>query len=356
VTGGPRIGLLVVDRDQLSLRRGLLGVVAIFAVLLLLVAFGYAAIAAMLGALVTAVSAGAGPMRERMLRAGAVAVTGSLLTILGVWSGERGWTAAIVVGVVAFAAALASVFGREAATAGYMLTLWLLLSLTFTASSHSSGALAANFLAGGALVVLLQPLLTRSEDTERPTDGAAEGRAARQASWVSSLRNELSLDSRLFQFAVVRAGGIAGATLVGWYAFDAHSYWAAIVAFAITTSDPLELVAVGVHRAVGTIAGAAVAVELVRHVDSRPWLTAALVVASALGIAFSKANYAIFTFFMTALLSTQLVRGDAARAAGQRIWATLLGVLLAFVVTSLVLLVARRRTQAPRTRPDPGHP
>jgi hypothetical protein len=125
-----------------------------------------------------------------------------------------------------------------------------------------------------------------------------------------------------------------------------------------TKSDPLELVAVGVHRAVGTIAGAAVAVELVRHVDSRPWLTAALVVASALGIAFSKANYAIFTFFMTAvlILSTQLVRGDAARAAGQRIWATLLGVLLAFVVTSLVLLVARRRTQAPRTRPDPGHP
>jgi hypothetical protein len=339
--------LLAVDTEQLSLRRGLLGLFAIFVTLIFLAAFGYAAIAAVVGAFVTAVSAGGGPTRERMLRAAAVAVSGSLLTVLGVWSGERGWTAALVVGIVAFAAVLASAYGKEAATAGFMLTLWLLLSLSLTSSTHSSG-LAANFLAGGALVVLLQPLLARKRTaTDESADAAITKAETLDASArLSPLRNALSLDSRLFQFAIVRAGGLAGATLLGWYLFDAHPYWAAFVTFAITKSDPAELVAIGIERAVGTVVGAVVAVELVRNVDSRPWLTAALVVASALAVTFSRANYAVFTFFVTAVvvLATQLVTGDAALAANQRVWATLLGVLLAFALTWLVLVLARHRT------------
>jgi hypothetical protein len=44
--------LFAVDTEQLSLRRGLLGLVAIFATLSFLAVFGYAAIAAVVGALV----------------------------------------------------------------------------------------------------------------------------------------------------------------------------------------------------------------------------------------------------------------------------------------------------------------
>lgn len=342
--------------EQLSFRRGLLGLVAILAALIFLVAFGYAAIAAVLGALVTAVSAGRGQARVRMTRAAVVAVLGSLLTVVGIWSGERGWTAALVVGTVAFAAALASAYGKEAATAGFMLTLWLLLSLTFTATSHSSAALAANFAIGGALVIVLQPWWPPKAPASPSADEVNS--AAQQAgllAQLSPLRSQLSLDSRLFQFALVRAGGLAGATLLGWYLFDSHPYWAAFVAFAISKSDPAELVAVGVHRTVGTVVGAAVAVELVRNVDSRPWLTVALVGAAALAALFAKANYAVFTFFMTAVIvfATELVRGDAALAANQRIWATLLGVLLAFAITALVLVVVRHRTSGVADGPEP---
>lgn len=347
----PTVGLLVIDSEQLSFRRGLIGLVALLAVLVFVVAFGYAGTAAALGALVTAVSAGSGSTRVRIERTGVVAVAGSMLMVVGVWSGERGWTAALAVGVVALVATLASVYGKEAATAGFMLTLLLLLSLALAGSSHSSAALGGSFLVGGALVVLLQPLLAWKEAPapEGPADAAvAVTETQGRSDWLSPLRRELSLDSQLLQFAIVRAGGLAGAAVLGWHLFDEHPYWAAFVVFAITMSGPSELAAVGVHRAVGTIIGAAVAVELVRSVDSRPWLVAALIAASALAISFSRANYAFFTFFVTAVLvlATHLVRGDAALAAYERISATLLGVLLAFAITSLVLLVARRRAAA----------
>jgi hypothetical protein len=341
MSGRLAIGLFDVEKEQLSLRRGLLGLVAILVALAFVGVFGYVGVAALLGALVTAAAAGVGRRRVRVTRASAVAVLGSLLTLVGVWSGERGWTAAVVIGLVAFAATLASAYGKEAATSSYLLTLWVLLSLTFTASDHSSAGLAANFLAGGAVAALLQPVLGRTSSA----GDARPATAGRPTDRLAPLRAALRPDSPLSWFALVRAGAIAGATLLGYCLFDAHPYWAAFVAFAVTKSDPAELVAAGVHRAVGTIAGAAVAVELVRNVDSRPWLTGALVVASMLAVTFSKANYAVFTFFMTAVivLSTQLVRGDAELAAGQRTWATLLGVGLAFATTALVLLAARRR-------------
>jgi hypothetical protein len=343
-----RIGLFDVEREQFSMRQGALGIVAVLVAVVFVGAFGYGGIAAVLGAFVTIASAGGGSLRVRVERCAAVAIVGALLTVLGVWSGERGWTAALVVALVTFAGTLVSVYGSGAATAAYLLNLWLLLSLSFTASTHSSAVLATNFLVGGAVAVLLQPLHgRRGRGVEVPGSGAAAPppNAAPAGDWLSPLRAELRLDSPVFRFAVVRAGGIGGATLLGWYLFDNHPYWAAIIAFAITRSDPAELLRVGVHRAVGAVLGAAAATALVRDVDSRPLLTAALVVAAALGIAFQKANYAIFTFFMTCviILSTQLVRGNADLAANERAWATLLGVGLAFATTALVLLVARRR-------------
>lgn len=343
-----RIGLFDVEREQFSIRRGLVGIAAILVALVFLGAFGYAGIAAVLGALVTAASCGNGSLRERVERGAAVAVVGALLTVLGVWSGERGWTAAIVIAVVTFAATLVSVYGTEVATSAYLLNLWLLLSLTFTASSHSSGVLAANFLLGGAIAVLLQPLLGRAK--RRAEDARAEAAPLSDSTppsdWAAPLRAELHLDSPVLRYALVRASGIGGATLLGWYLFDNHPYWAGIVAFAVTKSDPAELVKIGVHRAVGTILGAAAATALIQHVDSRPALTIALVIAAAAGIATQKVNYAVFTFFMTSvlILVTQLLRGNAELAAGQRAWATLLGVGLAIATTALVLLLAHRRT------------
>ncbi len=353
-TSRARIGLFDLDREQFSLRTGLVGLLAIGGALAFLAVVGYVGVAAVLGAIVTAVSAGSGRLAACTARGIAVAIVGSLLTVVGVWSGERGWTAGLVVAVVTFAATLVVVFGKAAATAAFLLNLWLLLSLTFTATDHSLGGLAASFLAGGAFAVILQPLVARRRSraaapsgtgAEKPTATAPDG------PWSGPLRAALRPESPLFQFAVVRGLATGGTTVLGWYLFDLHPYWAVLVAFVIIKSDPVESWTVGMHRAVGTVVGAAAGILVVQNVDSRPWLTFLLVVVSTLMVAVQRANYAAFTFFLTTLLilSTRLVEGDIGETVWDRVWATVLGVGIAFAVTAVVLSISRRRSSGPAT-------
>ncbi len=344
-----RVGLFELDREQFSLRTGLVGLLALGAAVAFLAVVGYAGVAAVLGAIITAVSAGSGRLAPCIARGVAVATVGSLLTVVGVWSGERGWTAGLVVAVVTFAATIVVAYGKTAATAAFLLNLWLLLSLTFTASDHSLGGLAASFLAGGAFAVVLQPLAAHRRRTAAPPGPEPEEPPAAPAGpWSAPLRAALRPESPLFQFAVVRGLATGGTTALGWYLFDRHPYWAVLVAFVIIKSDPVESWAIGVHRAVGTVFGAAAGILVVQNVDSTPWLTFLLVVASMLMVAVQRANYAAFTFFLTTLLilSTRLVEGDVGETVWERVGATVLGIGIAFAVTAVVLSIAGRR------RPD----
>ena len=60
-------------------------------------------------------------------------------------------------------------------------------------------------------------------------------------------------------------------------------------------------------------------------------------------------GYTAFTFFLTTLLilSTRLVEGDIGETVWDRVWATVLGVGIAFAVTAVVLSISRRRSSGP---------
>lgn len=342
-------GLTSFDRAQFSLRSGLVGLLAIVGALVYLGLFGYAGIAALVGVVVTGLAAGRGPLRRRLRYGSAVAVAGSLLTVVGVWSGETAWLAGLVAGLVTLGATLLAVYGKAVVTAAYVLNLWLLLAQGFSASDRTTQGLAASFLVGGLFVVALQPLRALVPHGSPPEaaedDGAPEKSGAPSGRWAP-IRAVLSLDSPILQFAVVRALAIGSATVVGEYLFDAHPYWPALMAFVVIKSDPAESVASGVHRAVGTVAGAAVALALVHNVDSRPVLTAVVAVAAVLMVATQRANEAVYALFLTIvlLLALSLVRADVEAALTERIWATILGVGLALGVMALVAALVERHS------------
>ncbi len=349
---GRAFGLFTVDRDRLSLRSGAIGVLAILGAVVVLAVIGDAGAAAVAGAAISAASAGRAPLGTRIARGLAAAVVGSLLTAAGVWSGGDGWTTGLVVALVTFAATLAVAYGKAAATAGFLLNLWFILALSFTAADHSLGALAGSFLAGGVLAVLLQPLAARRE-APGATGRRDEHHGARGAhgGWSAPVRAALRLDSPVLQFAVTRALGAGLATLLGWYLFDAHPYWAVLVTLIIIKSDPAESLIVGVHRTVGTVAGVVAGGAIAHGIESRPVLAILLLVVAMLMVLFMSANYALFTFFLTAtlLLTTRLVEKDVSETASERAWATLLGVGIAFAVIAFVTLLVRRQSSRPPT-------
>ena len=343
------IGLTSFDREQFSLRNGLVGLVAIAAALVFLGIFGYVGIAAVLGAVVTVLAAGRGTLRSRLVHGSVVAVAGSGLTVVGVWSGETAWLAGLVAGLVTFGATLLAAYGKAVVTPAFVLNLWLLLAQGFSASDKTTQGLAASFLAGGLFAVALQPLralVAHGSPLEAADDDGSPEDAAAPSDWSAPMRAVLRLDSPILQFAVVRALAIGSAMLVGAYLFDAYPYWPALMAFVIIKSDPAESVTSGVHRAVGTVAGAAVALALVHNVDSRPVLTAVVAVAAVLMVATQRANEAVYAFFLTIvlLLALRLVRADVEAALTERVWATLLGVGLAFGVMALVAALVERYT------------
>lgn len=355
------IGLTSFDREQFSLRSGLLGFVAIAAALVFLGLFGYVGIAAVLGAVVTVLAVARGPLRSRVVHGSVVAVVGSGLTVVGVWSGETGWVAGIVAGLVTFGATLFVAYGKAAVTSAYVLNLWVLLAQGFSASGKTTQGLAASFLVGGILAVALQPLgvlAARRSGREPPAGGESGGQSedSSRTSWAAAMRAALMLESPILRYALIRGLVIGFAALLGAYLFEAYPYWAALAAFVVIKSDPAESVASGVHRAVGTVCGAVVALALVGVVDSRPVLTAVVAVASVLMVASQRANEAVYAFFLTIvlLLALRLVRADVETALAERVWATLLGVGLAFGVIALAAAVAdRSRTEesAPASSP-----
>jgi hypothetical protein len=354
------IGLTSFDREQFSLRNGLVGLVAITAAIAFLGLFGYVGVAAVFGAVVTVFAAGRGPLRSSLVHGSVVAVGGAGLTVVGVWSGETGWIVGLVAGLVTFGATLFAAYGKAALTSAYVLNLWILLAQGFSASDRTTRGLAASFLVGGVLAVALQPLrvlASRRSGTE-PLQGEDGGRGedASSSGWAGPMRAAVTPGSPIFQFAVTRALVIGSATLLGALLFEAYPYWAALAAFVIFKSDPVESVASGVHRAVGTLAGAAVAFGLVQSVDSRPVLTAAVAISAILMVASQRANEAVYAFFLTIvlLLALRLVRADVEAALAERVWATLLGVGVALAVMAIVAFVADRRStdeSAPSVEP-----
>jgi hypothetical protein len=340
------IGLTSFDREQFSLRNGVVGLAAIAAAIGFIALFGYVGIAAVLGAAATLLAAGRGTLRSRLVHGSAVAVAGSLLTVVGIWSGEKGWIAGLVAGLVTFGATLFAAYGKAAVTSAFVLNLWVLLAQGFSASDKTTEGLAASFLVGGVLAVALQPLRALASHRRGTEPLAGEDLDSRpddapSAGWAT-MRAALTPESPIFRFAVIRGLVIGSAALAGAYLFEAYPYWAALAAFVILKSDPAESVASGVHRAVGTVAGAAIAIALVHNIDSRPVLTAVVAVAAVLMVASQRANEAVYAFFLTIvlLLALRLVQADVETALAERVWATLLGVGLAIAVMAFLATAA----------------
>lgn len=338
--------LLAFDRAKLSLRRGLDGVFVLLLTLVLVALVGTVGVTAGLAALIVLAAASAAPLRSRVGSALVIALLGSLLTLIGVWAGEEGWAAAALMTVVSLAATLSAAYGKGAATAAYLLNLWVLISLLLTASDHDPLRFAGAFLLGGVLGVGLIALRVARGDESADEHQVVQAPPAAEPEpgrWAP-LRSQLTTTSPLLRFAMVRAIAAGGTTLIGWYLFPAHPYWAVLTAFVIIQTDTSQTLVLGLNRATGTMVAVLLMVPLLDSVDSSPLLLAAFVVSGFLMLSVQKVNYALFTFFTTVviLLMERLTHGDAYATGWDRLFATLLGVALAFGVIAIGRMLGRR--------------
>ena len=250
---------------------------------------------------------------------------------LGALTSDIVWLAVPAIVVVSAALGLWGSVSRRLAIAGLNVVLALLLAQGLDVEPSQ----ATEALVLGGAGVLAQALLSlvsllwdrQSEDPERGPDwrGAV---AALQASFAA----DSPMMRHALRFSV--ALGVGTAVYKG-FDIEPHGYWIPLTILFVLRPTPGETAERIGMRAVGTVAGIAIALAIAGLVDD--WRVAeAVTISIAAGLAFAMlaAEYALFTAAITAyiVLVTHALGQSAFQAADERAVATAAGLAIVVVL------------------------
>jgi len=339
--------LLTLDLDAIDVRKGVMGVVAIGIVVIFVAIFGTVGMTAGLAALFVIMADQPGSLRDRSLAIVLTTVLGALIALVAVWAGtSHVWVATLLTFVVTGVATLVSGFGPGAAVRGLLLSIWAIVALTFGGDTESAVQLAVAFALGGVIAAGI--IWLRDRALPEPS-AEVEVKAATRT--LGDLAR-----SPLGWFSLLRASAAALAMALGALLFPEHAIWAALTVMLVMKPKAGEAVAAGVLRTLGTLAGV-VAAEVVLDISNGQ--DAVIIIGfliAAFGMAaFKKVNYAIFVLFLTALLvlSQALIGESADTAATDRLLATIIGAVIAFIGIGVGRWALARSTEDGGGAPDP---
>ncbi|HVT00398.1 MAG TPA: FUSC family protein [Solirubrobacterales bacterium] len=314
-----------------ALRRGALVAVPIALALIFEFSLGWPSRGAIAtGALIcgfTALDAPAGP---RAVWQAATAPLIGAAAALGVLSSQSAPAAVVAMGLVGAAAGycyadtLRLAFGGFVVTVALMISQGLFLPVDDAVPAFAYGTLGALLQAAWAACVWLV--------YDREADGKSGWDPVRVK---ARLRANLSLDSPYARHAIRYGAALAlGVAIYRAAGMRDHGYWIPLTILFVLRPEEDETDRRLVLRAVGTVAGIAVATGLAVLFDGAElWIGITLSLAAALSFGLLTVQYALFTAAITAyvvLLSDTL--GEARLdAAGQRLLGTAVGIAIAYV-------------------------
>ena len=294
------------------------------------------------GAMLSGFAAMDAVARTRAAWQAAVAPLIGAAAALGALTAGSGALTVATMAAVACAAGYCFAVSLRFSIAGLMVALSLLISQgLFLAPAD---ALPAFLLAtaGGLVQAAFSLTIWAWEGTcrwrEVHMDTAAPARPAREAVWdwrggVADLRSNLTLESRAFRhalrFGAAMAAGVATYRLLG---MEQHGFWVPLTILFVLRPEEEETLHRLVLRAVGTVAGLVVATALAEALIGDE-VAVALVLAVAVGFAYGllTVQYALFTTAITvyAVMLADTLGEGALHAAGQRAYATAIGIAIA---------------------------
>jgi hypothetical protein len=315
-----------------ALRRGLLTAIPVGAALLVdLELDSPVAGAVSMGAFLSGFVAFEAPPRVRARWQLFTAPVLGAAAALGALTGDSAWLATPVMVAVALVLGLSGAVSRRLAIAGLNVVLALLLAQGLALEpSQAPEAL----LLGGA-GVLAQALLSLSGLLwNRETDDPERGPDLAGA--VTALRGSLSLDAPFMRHAIRFSVALGIGTLL-YKALEIapHGYWIPLTILFVLRPTPDETVERMAMRAVGTLAGIAVALAIAGTVDDYRVLEAVVIsIAAGFGFALLAAQYALFTAAITAyiVLVSHALGQSALDAADERAVGTVAGLAIVVVV------------------------
>src|SRR6185312_1248233 len=279
----------------------------------------------------TAMDAPAGP--RALWQAGAAPLVG-IAAALGVLSSQFAPTAALAMGLIAaasgycFADTLRLAFVGFSAAVALMLSQGLFLPVHDTLPALFYGTVGGLIQATWAAIVWL--VYDRDSDNESGWDWART-KARLQANWTL----ESQVARHALRYGVALAVGVAIYRIAG---MREHGYWIPLTILFVLRPERDETDHRLILRAVGTVAGIALATGMASAFDGAEVpIVIVLSLSAALTFGLITVQYALFTTAVTTyvVLLTDTLGEARLDAAGQRVIGTAVGILIAWLAFRL---------------------
>jgi hypothetical protein len=337
--------VIALDRSAVNVRAGIIGLLAIILLLLAILLVGDVAMAAVIGAMALLAMDPPRPKRSWIIDVLSLIVGGAVLTLLAVTVGDQAVPAALVVAFAAWATLVLPEWRGTSPISGVILTLWIVLALDQNGSGSGALEYAVSFALGGtfgAAVAWYRQRSTNASSASATSSSTDDGQPGPEhpASLKSVLTGPIGI------VALLRAAGLGVAVLLGYALFEDHTTWAAISVVIVVRLPARDAVFIGVQRSLGTAAGVVIAVILASLLGGTTLALFVLFLGTAfLMLALKEVNYSLFAMLLTALivLTQRILSADALDAGLERLLATILGVVISFVVLGLIEATNRRR-------------
>lgn len=316
------------DRNDLEFGFAAAAATVLAGLMFVMLAWGGAAASGVFGFVLTGLAwAGAPVLSPRS--AIAFGLIGGLLTFLAFTAaGEAGWSA-MILGAVAFLAALATARSPGVAVGWSLLSIWTLLALLIVDKGTEIEA-AISFVVGSALATGVTLMIRRARGAGGPPQEA----------------HATPIPSPLRWFALLKGVAVAVAVLIGFWWLPLAPYWVALTVLIVAQPDDKVTAQTAVHRSVGTLLGVAIGLLVVSLAAGHTtWVGAAVILLVFCQMLFLRVNYVLFATFLTALIvvSAALSNGEVGEVGWSRILATVVGSILAVVVTAVVARAANAK-------------
>ena len=317
-----------------------------------------AALGAGISALLVAAIGLASP---RGLRAKAAPIAGAIVLLallLAHFSTGSPLVAALAMGAVMFVSALSIAGGRVVAVIGTVLgTAYFVPAIVgyttdiSTLETLLSGAIgvAAGLVTVGLLAHFVRPIDTVNAKSATPDSGLGQTDSGPLGRILAAAKTRSPLRSYAFRRAIVVGAAVGVYQVSG----NHNAFWVALTLFAVLGPDEASTWEKALNRSVGTIAGALFLGALAQVLD--PKIVIGLgVAAPAIGVAFLKRNYAVYSAGMAMLVVALFGASEDQFLgwAGLRILDTVIGATIA--LASLYLIPSRKGDTPDDETSSPG--
>ncbi len=326
-----------VDRSRLDY--ALVGAIILVIVFGLSKQLGQAGLVAGFAALLTYIAESPGSRRQRAGGMLAFAIFCFIQILLVALVGNSGLPLLILLFAVSFACSWMMGYGIHIAKVAFLCNIWITI-LPGMGVTNDLAASLFGFVAGSMLVIVASIIPPLLRGIDQNTIGQDDDLVYEPRGYNIST---------LFGYSLVRAGAITLGGYIGQQYLEINQFWIAMTVVLIMPPIMDTTLVRGIYRAVGTVLGAIVGFLLVWLFADNPIILLIVeMIALFLYVYTGKGYvYAVLVFFSSVFIVIQLGLTGVEMAnfgGNERIIATVVGIVIAFVTIFILQLIVKRDT------------